>query len=424
MHTYKAIKIRIKRNHKLYPWCHTILTQTRKTIDYATYIRRQNLFQKETDQYKTEKQLSKQFRDTIDKQALGHTQITTTIWNKTKKDWNSYWTLRKKGIKTKIPTYLKRKNKKYGYAEYHLGQNNSPAKIKNNAIHFLGTHKNKLKLNKQIPGTPKTIFIHHKNGSFWININYKTEEEPKYNNPNNTAAIDIGINNLFTITFNTGHKPIIISGKEIKSINTYYNKRKAKLQSELPTGQYTSKRIERLTEKRNLKIDDIRHSITKQLAQILNKHKIGTLIIGWNKGFKNKTNIGKVNNQKFTSIPHRIIIESLKDKCKPFLNIIETEESYTSKASFVDQDELPVFDEKTISTHKFSGKRIKRGLYKSKNGLLINADINGSYNIMRKVLPNVINSNEHGIKGFIVDPIRAKHPYKLGPLLHQLALTA
>ena len=425
MLTYKSIPIKINKHHQLYNWCKTICTESKGIIDYATYIRRQNFFEgSKSGNHKSEKELSKLFRDTVNKQQLGHTQLTTTLWNKTKSNWFSFYTMLKNGLKPHIPNYLKHNGKQFGYIEYHIGQNNSPARIKNNTIYFNGTHKNKLKLNMDIQGTIKTILINYTNGSFWIHINYQLETEINMNDPQNVASIDIGINNLLTVTFNNGHKPLIISGKLLKSINQYYNKQKAKLQSKLETSHRISNRINRLTEKRNLKINDIKHVITKQLSQLLNERRIGTLIIGWNKESKSQSNMSKTNNQKFISIPHRSIINSLKDKCKLFLNVVETEESYTSKSSFIDQDELPIFDKTTISKYRFSGSRIKRGLYKSKTGLLINADVNGSYNIMRKAIPNVILRNKHGIEGFIVDPLRISNPYKLSTVLHESALPA
>lgn len=420
MPIYKSYKIRIDRHNRHYEWCKTICIEARSFIDQATYLRRQNFFEgQKTGIYRSEKELCQEFRDSVDKSRLGQTQLTTGIWNKTRESWSSFHALLKKKIKCSLPKYLKRKTQ-YGKITYTLGQNNSPARIKDGIIYFNGTHKNRIKFDKDINGTPKTIDIIYKNGSFWIIINYLVSEIIIKNDPSRIASIDVGINNLLTVTFNTGDKPIIISGKELKSTNQFYNKKKAELQSQLPNNRRKSHRIDRLTEKRNLRIDDFRHKICKSLSKYLDKLGIGTLVIGWNVGFKSEINIGKSNNQKFVSIPHRKLIETLKQK-SPFLEVIETEESYTSKFSFIDQDIIPVYREGSISNHKFSGKRIKRGLYKTMCGILINADVNGSFNIMRKVFPNVIRNNKHGIEGLAFDPVRIKNPHELDMFLHEFA---
>lgn len=215
------------------------------------------------------------------------------------------------------------------------------------------------------------------------------------------ASVDIGLNNLAAVTSNQkGFKPFLVNGRPVKAINNYYNKHKAKLQSLLKGNQKTtllscggkpvrstgsSKRIQRLATKRNFKIDDYLHKASRFIINQLVENNISTLVIGKNDNWKQEINIGKANNQQFTSVPHARFIEMLTYKAKLVgIKVIITEESYTSVASFLDGDEMPVYGTPEAKNVKFSGRRVKRGLYKSKTGYKVNADINGSYNILRK----------------------------------------
>lgn len=231
-----------------------------------------------------------------------------------------------------------------------------------------------------------------KNGYIVVEVVYTVADvEPKQFN-NNYASIDLGINNLATITSNVT-SPIIINGKPIKSINQFYNKRVAKLQSILNTlnKQTTSKRIQALGRIRNNKIDDYFHKATHYIVNHLVSNNINTLVIGYNEEWKQDINIGKQNNQKFVEIPFLKFVEMLEYKCKlEGITVIRQEESYTSKCSFINQDFIPTYN-KTDNLHNPTGKRIKRGLYENNNInnkhlKHINADVNGSYNILRKFL--------------------------------------
>jgi putative transposase len=147
--------------------------------------------------------------------------------------------------------------------------------------------------------------------------------------------------------------------------------------------------MERMTNKRNRRIDHYMHTVSKQVIALLVKEGIGTLVIGKNDGWKQEVNLGKRNNQQFCFIPHARFISMLKYKAELVgIKVIVTEESYTSKASLLDGDSIPVYDPKRKDQPKFSGKRIKRGLYRASDGRLINADINGAGNTIRKVAPN------------------------------------
>lgn len=223
--------------------------------------------------------------------------------------------------------------------------------------------------------------------------------------PNLIAAIDIGVDNLAAVTSNhKGFQPILVNGKHIKSVNQFYNKRKAQLQSKLKGNRKTSNRIARLSSRRNGKVDHYLHCASAHIIRMLVQHGIGTLVIGKNNGWKQDINIGKQNNQNFVSIPHARFIQQLEYKAAlAGIAVLITEESYTSKASFLDGDEIPVYGKSDAKPPKFSGRRVKRGLYKSKNGNLINADLNGSANILRKAFPKAFGE---GIEGFVVNPVR------------------
>ena len=210
-------------------------------------------------------------------------------------------------------------------------------------------------------------------------------EWPKLKKDNSRYfSIDPGLNNIVSIYNNIGIRPLLYNGRPIKSINQYYNKTNAKLRSELPNNIKSSKRLKQLSFKRNNKIDYEMHKISTHIINEAVKNNISKIIIGNNVGWKNEINIGRRNNQNFVNIPHTKLFNQLL--YKGLLNGIEvifTEESYTSKASFFDKDELPVYGEN--DNYKFSGKRISRGLYKDSKGNLWNADLNGGGNIMRKV---------------------------------------
>ena len=225
----------------------------------------------------------------------------------------------------------------------------------------------------------------------------KLEKQPIISS--NVAAIDLGVNNLATITFSNS-QPVIIPGTPLKSINQFYNKKKADLQSKL-IGEHSSHKIEKLTTKRNNKVKDYMHKSSRYLVNHLVSNKVFRLVIGYNKEWKQETNIGKKNNQNFVQIPFYLFVNMLKYKCQlEGIEVVMQEESYTSKCSFLDLEDIKKHD-------KYVGKRIKRGLFKSSTKL-INADVNGSYNVMRKAIPNIF---DDGIEDVVVHPIRVK-PYK------------
>ena len=200
------------------------------------------------------------------------------------------------------------------------------------------------------------------------------------------AGIDPGGENLLAIAFSDkGKNPAIISGKKIKSINCYFNKMIGEAQSKLRPGTYRSSWLDRLWTKRENKLSYEMHVISNFVANLLDESGCSKVVIGDNKNQKQEINLGRQNNRKFVQIPHQKLFQMLEYKCKQKgIEIIFREESYTSKASFVDNDFIPEFSPENQGKHKFSGKRIKRGIYRTSTGKKINADINGAYNIMAK----------------------------------------
>lgn len=218
-----------------------------------------------------------------------------------------------------------------------------------------------------------------RNNHHIVEVVYKVEDKEVKIDNNRYASVDLGINNLMTVSSNVT-KPFIINGKPLKSINQYWNKEKARLQSLLKGNRKTSKRIQSITNKRNNKVLDYLHKSTRELVNYLVSNNISTLVVGYNEEWKENINLGKRSNQNFVSIPFYTLIKQLEYKCKlDGINFILTEESYTSKCSFLDNEEV-------CKHEKYLGERIKRGLFKSKEGKLINADLNGSLNILKKVV--------------------------------------
>ena len=242
-----------------------------------------------------------------------------------------------------------------------------------------------------------------KSGYYVIEVVYTIKDTQIKENNNKYLTIDLGVNNLATLTSNIeGFKPKIINGKPLKSINQYFNKKLAEKRSVLikRNEEYTSKGINKLYLKRKNKIDNYLHKASKIIVEILTQNNINTLIIGKNDLWKQESSMGKVNNQKFIQIPHSRFIQMLEYKCEiQGINVIMQKESYTSKASFLNLDPIPIYKEGDKTNYQFSGYRESRGIYKiKKQDLRINADVNGSYNIMRKAIPTVFTNGIEGIR--------------------------
>ena len=241
-----------------------------------------------------------------------------------------------------------------------------------------------LKIQSTKPNVKMVKFVYDENNDLIKCFKIYENEHPKFKKDNSRYfSIDPGLNNIVSIYNNIGIRPLLYNGRPIKSINQYYNKINAKLRSELPTNIKSSKKLKQLSFKRSNKIDYEMHKISNHIINEAVKNNISKIFIGNNIGWKNEINTGRRNNQNFVNIPHTKLFNQLLYKgLLKGIEIIFTEESYTSKANFFDKDELPVYGES--DNHKFSGRRIKRGLYKDSKGNLWNADLNGAATIMRK----------------------------------------
>lgn len=257
------------------------------------------------------------------------------------------------------------KDFKEGYIRVAQTQSCIPTKIKN------------IKSIQQIRLVPKGNHV-------VVEVLYKVTDTPLKEDNRRYAAIDLGVNNLATVVSNVD-SPKIINGRPLKSINQYYNKQKAKLQAKMDKAYGTSKRKQTrreqsLTFKRNNKVNDYLHKTSRKIVNYLVSNNINTLFIGKNKEWKQNINVGKRNNQNFVNIPFYKLIQMLLYKCAlEGITVKEIEESYTSKCSFLDDEEISKHEE-------YKGKRIKRGLFKTAGGNIINADVNGGLNILRKAV--------------------------------------
>ena len=237
-----------------------------------------------------------------------------------------------------------------------------------------------------------------------VELVYKVQPKRSENlpelNPDWVAGLDLGVNNLAAITSNKrGFRPLLVNGRPLKSTNQFYNKRLAHLKSQLEQGQFSSNRIRRITRRRNRRINDYLHTTSKFIIEHLSAQGIGKLIIGKNNAWKTNVEMGKRNNQNFVQIPHSRLIEMLTYKAELMgIEVITTEESYTSKCSFLDNEPLE-------KQETYAGRRIERGLFRASDKRTINADVNGSGNIIRKVIPNAF---ADGIEGVAVRPLRIR----------------
>ena len=253
---------------------------------------------------------------------------------------------------------------------------------------------------QQCPAAIACVRIVPRSGFYVVEVVYEQPEVAPSGNPALYAAIDIGVDNLAAKTSNkVGFVPRLVNGRPVKSTNQFYNKRRAELQKALGHSGTTAY-MERLTRKRTQRINHYLHTASKAIIALLVEEGISTLVVGKNPGWKQEVELGQVNNQHFVQLPHARFIVMLEYKAKLVgIRFIVQEESYTSRASFLDGDTIPVYDPKREEPPVFCGKRIQRGLYRAQDGRTLNADVNGSYNILRKALPDAFSK---GIEAVVV----------------------
>ena len=244
---------------------------------------------------------------------------------------------------------------------------------------------------------------------FEIQYIYEAECVQRSLNTNNALALDLGVNNLVTAVSSTG-RTFIIDGRRLKSINQWFNKENARLQSikdKQHFGKSTTNRQKAIARDRNNKVNDYMNKTVRKVINYCIANDIGTLVAGYNETFQRSSRIGRQNNQNFVNIPYGQLRGKLEYLCE--LNgivFVKQEESYTSKASFWDKDDIPVYNADNPKEYPFSGKRVHRGLYKTASGKTLNADVNGALNIMRK--SSVVDMNILYGRGEVDTPVRIR----------------
>ncbi len=379
----------INRQHSFWQECDYLALQSKHLYNCANYLQRQYLFvthkyYNSIDIYHQTKNLEayRYLPTKVSKQIVRRVSEAWKGWLTALKDWSQYPA--KYLGKPKMPGY-KHKERGRNVVIYPTDAISKPLLAKG----IVKLSQTNIELTTQANNVDQVRIV-PKLDHYVIEIVYTVNELPKFDGKY-VAGVDLGLNNLMAITSNhPGIRPLLINGRPLKSINQLFNKRVAKAQSIEAWRQ-----VKQLNSKRDRKIDNYLHTVSRRVIDWCQLNEIGQLIIGNNQGWKQELNIGKKNNQDFTKIPHAKLIRLLTYKAQlAGIELVSTEESYTSKASALDGDNLPIYNTKTEAKPVFSGKRIKRGLYKTSTGRTINADINGSMNIARKVIPNAFEGIE------------------------------
>lgn len=389
----------IPKSNSLWKVCDELCFKSKNLYNYANYIIRQRFINNEgipkyndlTYQLKT----SEPFKD------LG-SNSSQHVLKMLCKDWKSFmvglkqYNKSSKGFlgRPKIPKY-KSKN-----GRHICVLTNMQSQIKDGYLFFafkpLKPYNNKIRT--KINGKHMQTRIVPQGGCYVLEIVYEIEVPDTKEESHRIIGIDLGIDNFATISNNIGAKSIIINGKEIKSINTYYNKLISKYKSLAKTNNNLdiTKRIRNITNKRNNKLDYMLHKASKEVINYCVGLDIDTIVIGQNKEWKQESNMHKTVNQTFVQIPYDSFINKLKYKAENIgIKVVLTDESYTSGTSFLD-NELPVKENYNKKRRKY------RGLFVSDEGTEINADLNGAYQIIKKVFPNAF---ANGIEGVDLHPV-------------------
>ena len=400
----------IKPDHELYATLDDLTFKAKNLYNHGLYLYRQSYFEHKSNPDNPvlswadiDKSLRKQGHDDI--RALP-SKVAGAVLKNLGENISSFWKL----VRLKNKGELNQKPKLPGYL--HKTEGRHPVSFNYQTFGAKRGFNNELFLcpkgiNLPIPtkvADPKQVRIVPSRNNFVIEVIYNVEESvPKHTSK--YAGIDLGVDNFATITFSTQNRPLIIKGLELKSINQGYNRLISKAQSLLPGTCKTSKSIHRLWSRRTWILKTKIHQMTAFLANLFDEMQIEKVFIGKNNNWKQVLPFGKKVKQRFAYLPYETFIEQLQYKCKlRGIAVITQEESYTSKASFLDNDNIPVYGE--TDNPKFSGRRIKRGLYKTSKGQMINADVNGAYNIMRKGLIN--NHLSFNVDSPLIQPLVVK----------------
>lgn len=382
MKVQRAEQIIIKKSHPKFKIIDEMCFHSKNLYNEANYVIRQKFI--ESGEYINYYDMNKEFK-THDNYKACFSQPTNCTLRLLDKNWKSYF----RGIKDwkehpekylgmpKLPKYLP----KDGRFPWMIPNNQLYYDYEKSTIYIRNRLMNDYDWYSRCLGRPIQVrFIPHDN-YYTMEIIYEIEVEDidKEKVSSRIAAIDIGVDNLVTMTNNVMESPIIISGKILKSINQQYNKERAKIQSDLMkrNGQHWSKKLETMSYKRNQRIRNYMHNTSAYIIKWCIEHNIDTLVVGKNDTWKQE----KKHMQNFTAIPYEMLLLQLQYKCENAgIKYIEVNEAYTSGTSYLD-------NEAPTKENYNKERRVQRGLFQAKN-TLINADVNGSLQIMRKVFPN------------------------------------
>ena len=392
----------IRKHHRLFEYCDDICFKSKSLYNRVNFIIREEFFKSGNIIFSNElNRLLKTEECFMALPAKASQQIVIQVG----KSWKSYFVSIKDWSKNKskytgmpkLPKYKDKNGRNVVFFDYMQGtfyedKYYFPNRKGDESENYIDTRvtKENFVLMRIVPygNCYKIEMIYEK----WI------EDKEDYNDL--YLGIDLGINNLATLTNNIGLRPIVINGRPLKSINKYYNKLRAEALSYI--GRGTSNRLKKLDAKRNNIFHTHLHRISRGIINYCLNNYIENIVIGLNKDWQRNANMGKKTNQVFVQIPFEKLIHNIMYKAEDAgIRVELVEQQYTSKSSFLDQDFIP----EKFGDYEFSGKRIKRGLYRSSDGTLINADVNGSYNILRKCNPEIQWYN--GIKGESLHPFRA-----------------
>lgn len=397
----------IKQNNSYYPMFCDFAHKSKNLYNHANFLVR-NEFVKNDKwlRYGEMDKLLKVDLEFDDYKQMPTAQSAQQTLRLLEKDWKSFFAAIRDWSKNKDKYLGRPKLPKYKAKDgkHILILTNQNVKLKDDKLIFPKTfcgfvmQPQFIKLNNLVSFQQARFIPNYK--SFTVELVYNIEV-PDELLPDNGRylSVDIGLDNLATVVNNAGLKPVVINGKGLKSINKYYNKQIShyrEVAKRMNDRDYTN-RMNSLTAKRNHKIDDYMHKASKYLIDYALANNFNTIVIGKNKEWKQESSMSKRVNQSFVGIPHMRFIEMIQYKAQNVgLNIILTEESYTSGTSFLD-------NEGPIKANYNKSRRVKRGLFVSNNGTKINADVNGAYQIMKKVFPNVTSD---GIQGVALHPVR------------------
>lgn len=380
---YDSEKIDDLREH-MYIYNQQLLQKNKKPVDFIKYG---------LDAYflhyyfKTINQIDYNCKDLSSQTSQQITSKVTQSFKDFKKALFDYIKHREKyKAKPELPRYKKKKSMSGFYFT------NQVCTIKNNQINFPKT-KLKLPFTYQCKGRYVRTEVIRKYNEFKLSIVFEQDPKPALKETDVVAAIDLGVNNLVAITTNKGQS-LLVKDKSLKSINQFANKEIARIHSAQTTLKpnskiVSSKQLMKVYQKRNRRIEHFMYCTASIVLKFCLDNNVSKLVIGKNKDWKQDVKLRKDIKQNFIQIPFNKLIFKIKEKLSCYgIEFLEQEESYTSRASALDFDEIPVYNGKSANV-EFSGRRAKRGLYKTKNGILINADLNGSLNIMRKAFPDI-----------------------------------